>query len=174
MLYWCSPNLISVDRGIFDSGLETFYAILFKGAIQRTFPFQGDSCPRTNLNRGVSTALGLGYVGLRLLYIQTIIQLTVCLYCIAVFFVWARHSRPLGPGIKLISSEVYFMVMLNCSPISEGLADFANSEVFEIWHHLDHAQKMGEDLSSIEEDIGQITLDKPGRLQFFSNDRRYK
>jgi len=174
LLYWTSPNLISPDRGIFDGGVETFYAILFKAAIQRTFPLEGGICSRTNLNKDISTSLTLGTLGKQLLYIQIVSQLVVCFYCLGVFILWARESRPIGPGIKLMDSVAYFLVLLNCSPTSEGLSDFANSEVFEIWHHLDHKQRVGEDLSSVEEETGQITLDVPGRVLFFNQERRYK
>ncbi|KAJ3087950.1 hypothetical protein HK100_008194, partial [Physocladia obscura] len=138
LLWWTSSNLIGIDRGIVEAGVETMHAILFKAAIQRTYSSQGTACPRKNsalTDESVLTMTGTGY------YITVVflgLQLGISVLSAFAFLPWLFSKSPIGPAIRATQESEYLMVLLSSSPrLGIGLYDLCNAETYAIWQKLD-------------------------------------
>lgn len=88
LLWWATPNLIAIDRNLLNGGLETMYAILQRGACQRSYGTQGGSCPRTNTAANQLSMISLSREGLTVAYVCLGLQLLVSIGAMAVYIPW--------------------------------------------------------------------------------------
>ncbi|ORY38822.1 hypothetical protein BCR33DRAFT_768968 [Rhizoclosmatium globosum] len=174
LLWWTTPNLIGIDRALVEAGMETMYAILFKGAIQRTYIPKGTQCPRKNLISSTQSRIAIMQSGYIASVVFLAIQMFASIISILAFSLWLFSPSPIGPAVRACQEPVYLITLLQSSAnIGMGLNDLCNAETYAIWQRLDVKCRIGESITTIEEDIGKIIVEKPSLVRALKNGRRY-
>ncbi|KAJ3110732.1 hypothetical protein HK100_002923 [Physocladia obscura] len=162
LLWWTSPNLIAVDRGIVEAGVETMYAILFKAAIQRTYISNAMSCPRKNTLNSFQSLLMIMPSGYFACNFILVVQIVISIAAILCFGFWFSSPSPISPAVRALQEPIYLIALLATSTnIGTGLNDYCNAETYAIWQKLDTKCKIGESITTIDLDTGKIVLEKP-------------
>ncbi|KAJ3200154.1 hypothetical protein HDU82_009139 [Entophlyctis luteolus] len=173
LLWWTSPNLIAVDRGLLEAGLETMYAILFKAAIQRTYTPQATSCPRRSTMDTTQSVLVMQGAGYNLTVMFLVIQLAISILSASAFLLWFASPHPIGPAVRATRESVYLLALLYSSRVGNGLPDMCNAETFTIWQKLDVEVRIGESVETVEEETGRICMEKVSMVRGLTNGRQY-
>ncbi|KAJ3094668.1 hypothetical protein HK100_006065 [Physocladia obscura] len=174
LLWWTSPNLISIDRALVAAGIETMYAILFKAAVQRTYTPMATQCLRKNTLTSHQTVIGMGREGYYVTMVMLAIQWTISICSVGAFVLWFFTLHPIGPAVRATQESVYLMTLLTSSPhLGIGLNDLCNAETYAIWHKLDVVCRIGESLDTLENDIGKIVVDRPQMVRGIQNGKKY-
>ncbi|KAI9342019.1 hypothetical protein BDR26DRAFT_836734 [Obelidium mucronatum] len=174
LLWWTTPNLIGIDRAILESGMETMYAILFKAGIQRTYSAKGTQCPRKNLITSYQSTVSIISSGYMTLVILLVIQMVISICSILAFSVWLFSPTPVGPAVRATQEPIYLITLLQSSNnVGIGLNDLCNAESYSIWQRLDVRCRIGEHISTMEDEIGKIVVDKPSLVRPLQNGKKY-
>ncbi|KAI9342013.1 hypothetical protein BDR26DRAFT_859936 [Obelidium mucronatum] len=174
MLWWTAPNLIGMDRAIVESGIETMYAILFKAAIQRTYTAEGTQCPRKNTIRTSQSEVYMEFNGYAVTAFSLTIQLIVSIVSTFSFILWFTAPSPIGPAVRATQESIYLITLIKTSErLGIGLYDLCNAETYYIWQKLDYVCRIGESITTIEEEIGKITIDKASLVRPLRNGKQY-
>ncbi|KAJ3069797.1 hypothetical protein HDU98_007146 [Podochytrium sp. JEL0797] len=174
LLWWTSPNLIAMDRALLESGIETMYAILFKGAIQRSYTAKGMSCPRKNLLASTQSTVTILPSGLAASTFLLAAQMAVSIVSMFAFGLWLWSPSPLGPAVRAMQEPIYLITLLASSNhVGVGLNELCNAETYSIWQRLDIKCRIGESVSMLENEVGKIVVDKSNLVRPLQNGRRY-
>lgn len=173
LIWWTTPNFLSVDRAFIDAGIETMYSILFRGALQRTYGTNGMACPWGNTVISQTSRTTINEFGFKFGTAFFVIQLFICLLGLLAHLPWLISRNPIGPAARIHLDNAYFATLMSSSSQCQDIVEMCNSESFEIWQALDRVVRVGESLNSYEDDIGQIVLEKPKVVRSFRNGRRY-
>ncbi|KAJ3013806.1 UNVERIFIED_CONTAM: hypothetical protein HDU68_000532 [Siphonaria sp. JEL0065] len=161
LLWWTTPNLIGADRAIFESGIETMYAILFKAAIQRTYTARGAQCPRKNTIHTTHSVIFMEPNGYKVTAVFLTIQLIVSILSTFSFILWFTAPSPIGPAVRATQESIYLITLMKTSErVGIGLYDLCNAETYYIWQKLDFVCRIGESIATIDDEVGKITIDK--------------
>ncbi|KAI9336381.1 hypothetical protein BDR26DRAFT_897118 [Obelidium mucronatum] len=175
LLWWTTPNLIAIDRAIVEAGLETTYAILFKGAIQRVYTAEGTQCPRKNIIASFESMVTILPSGYSTLVVLLAIQMIVSFLSMLTFGVWLLAPFPIGPAVRATQEPIYLITLLQSScNVGIGLNDLCNAETYAIWQKLDVRCRIGESIATMEEDVGKIVMDKPSLVRKLKNGKKYR
>ncbi|ORY38823.1 hypothetical protein BCR33DRAFT_720495 [Rhizoclosmatium globosum] len=174
ILWWTTPNLIAIDRAIVETGIETMYAILFKAAIQRTYTAKGMQCPRKNLISSYQSTVSLRSSGFVVSSVLLSIQMAIAICSMLVFSVWFLSKSPIGPAVRATQEPIYLITLLASSNnVGLGLNDLCNAETYAIWQRLDVKCRIGESISTLDQETGKIIVDKPSLVRTLENGRKY-
>ncbi|KAJ3241654.1 hypothetical protein HDU78_001725 [Chytriomyces hyalinus] len=174
LLWWTSPNLMAIDRALVEAGMETMYAILFKGAIQRTYSTMATGCPRKNMLASYHSLIMISDSAFTSSCILLGIHLFFTLVSAASFLLWFLSAHPIGPAVRAMQESIYMVSLLGSSSyVGIGLPQLCNAETYAIWQKLDVRCRIGESLNSTEEEIGKIVVDKPALVRPLKNGKRY-
>jgi hypothetical protein len=171
LLWWTTPNLVSIDFSLLAPGIETMYAMLFKAGIQRTYVAQGMSCPRQTTTG--TSSLKMTSIGVTIMYFYTSIQTFIVVMAMMCYIVWFISPYPLGPAIRATHDYIYFVTLLAPTQMTTGLYELGNSESFFIWQELDIFGRIGEAIHTIDQPSGRIVLDNPNLIRPLQNGRKY-
>jgi hypothetical protein len=172
LLYWTSSDLVAINVALVEAGLETFFTIILRAAIQRSYTTKGATCVRNIVVEDQSMMSSLSYgiqSGLALLIIQQIL----CTLSAFAFIPWLINSSPATPAIRAVKENAYFTTLLADSNFSENIRGLCNAPTFAIWQALDATVKVGESVESMEEDVGHIVMEKPKLVRPLVNGRKY-
>ncbi|KAJ3071646.1 hypothetical protein HDU98_005005 [Podochytrium sp. JEL0797] len=174
LLWWTSPNLIAIDRAAVEAGMETMYAILFKGAIQRTYTPNGQSCIRKNTLISHQSTIMMTDQGYYITLVMLGIQMSVAISSIAAFILWFMSPNPIGPAIRATQESIYLMTLLTSSPhLGIGINELCNAETYAIWQRLDVVCRIGESVDTLDDEVGKIIVDKPSLVRAIQNGKKY-
>ncbi|KAH9244035.1 hypothetical protein BASA81_018591 [Batrachochytrium salamandrivorans] len=172
LLWWASPNLMTVDPALIEGGIETMFSILLRAAIQRTYSAHGDVCGR-NIAVEARSIITMSAYGVNVAFCILSFQLAVSVLATLAFIPWLRSSRPIGAGVRAVKEPVYFTTLLNSSSVCQGFDQLCNAQIHAIWQHLDVVVKIGEPIGSHSESIGRISMDRPKLITWMTNGKRY-
>jgi len=172
LFYWTSSELTSISPRLFDAGMETFYTILMRAGIQRSYGANGDKCVRNTVVAGQSVFL-LEYYGVAAAYIALVFQLVASLCSVAAFVPWMLSDKPAGPAIRAVKESIYFTTLLADSNFSDHIRGLCNAPSYAIWQGLDVIVRVGEAVDSVDDEVGHITMDKPKLVRPMTNGRKY-
>ncbi|KAJ3230908.1 hypothetical protein HDU81_004141 [Chytriomyces hyalinus] len=174
LLWWTSPNLMAIDRALVEAGMETMYAVLFKGAIQRTYSTMATGCPRKNMLASHNSLIMISDSAFTASCILLGIHLFFTLLSAVSFSVWFMSAHPIGPAVRAMQESIYMVALLGSSGhVGTGLPQLCNAESYAIWQKLDVRCRIGESLNSGEDEIGKIVVDKPALVRPLKNGKRY-
>jgi hypothetical protein len=173
LLWWCTPNLLSIDPNMLEAGLETYFTILLRAGIQRTYHVDGASCTSNVKIIGRCKIQMLNWNASLALFV-TGFQLLVCLLSILGFVPWFLSENPIGPGVRLLKENIYFVNVVNKSALFRIFSELCNAPSPTLWQSLDIVVRIGESFSTKNEEVGNIILDKPKMVKAFANAKRYQ
>ena len=173
LFWWTTPNLIAIDFALLDAGIETMFAILFRGSVQRTYSAKGTSCTSNVHHVGYSVVTFNGsffWVAVFCLCIQ----LAISLIAVIAFLPWILSERPVGPGVRLIRDKSYCITVITQSSLLDDAVDLSNAPSASVWQLLDVDVRLGESLNTVgDPDYGTMILDVPRRVLPFKNGKNY-
>jgi hypothetical protein len=173
ILWWMTPNLLSPDPAMIDAGLETVFAFLFRGGVQRTYSAKGLTCTRNVVKPG-ECKLSFGGDGLLIAEISLVFQLFISILSFVAFIPWLMHEPPIGPAARLIRDKSYFLTMLSRSSLLKEAETLCNAPTYAIWHSIDVVVRVGESAQTKDDpDFGAIVLDTPKRVVQFTSGKEY-
>ncbi|KAI9356227.1 hypothetical protein DFJ73DRAFT_823457 [Zopfochytrium polystomum] len=173
LLWWTSPNLISVDRALLESGVETMYAILFKAAIQRSYVARATQCPRMNVLISHRSSITIKSEGIICAMLLLTVQVIVSACSVAMFGLWIISPYPIGPAVRATREFVYFLVLFSSSNLAVNTCELGNGSTYAIWQELDVVARIGESIHSLDQLVGQLVVDKPSMVRAMKNGRKY-
>jgi hypothetical protein len=172
LMYWTSSDLVAINVAMMESGIETFFTILLRSAIQRTYGSKGARCTR-NVIVESQAMLRIKTYGGQSAIVALVIQLVFAAFSAAAFLPWFLNKAPAGPAIRAVKESVYFTTLLADSNFSDNLRGLCNAPTFAIWQGLDIVVRVGESVESMDDEVGHITMDKPKLVRPLTNGRRY-
>ncbi|KAI8895887.1 hypothetical protein BC833DRAFT_542016 [Globomyces pollinis-pini] len=173
LLWWTTPNLATISPTLLEAGLETTYSILARGAMQRSYSTQGNTCTSSVIS-STSTVLKIhetgGIIGLWFVLSQLLVTLISFLF----FLPWFISDKPMGPAIKLAEDQNYFMIFLGSNPGVVG-GVYSTMDLVDIWSKFDKTVRVGESISTQDDpDCGIIAMDRPKLVVPFSKTKLYQ
>lgn len=172
LMWWTTSDLTALDPPLMEAGLETMFAILYRAAVQRSYNTKPMYCVR-NQEQTDRTFVKLKKYGYQTAIVFLVIHWVVTILSLLSFVPWLLSKTPILPAVRAVHEGVYFTVLLMNSSMTENLDMMNNAPTYAIWHNLDKVVKVGEHVSSIEEDVGVIIMDKPKVVKPLKNGRRY-
>ena len=173
LFWWTTPNLIGIDHSLLDAGIETLFAILFRGSVQRTYSAKGYSCTANVATAGLSIVQFQG-VGYYVAIIGLCVHLIIAFLAALAFIPWFIIDHPIGPGIRLIRDKTYCMTVLTQSALLYDAGELSNAPTSRIWNLVDVVCRMGESLNTAEDpEFGTMALDTPRSIMPFKNGKNY-
>ncbi|KAI8914365.1 hypothetical protein EDD86DRAFT_216586 [Gorgonomyces haynaldii] len=175
MLWWMTSNMQGISSASLGAGMETFFAIAMRGAIQRSYSYTSTLCGHNIVmaNMIYISVTDSGYaLGITFLALECLI----CLISLCMAVLWLISTRPIFPSIRITRDIVYYHMMV-CEPADKGILPFLppSSLTVEGWPLLDVNLKFGESIKSAEDpDVGTIALDKPKMVTYFQRGKLYK
>jgi hypothetical protein len=157
LLWWTTPNLLSTDPALLEAGIETYFTILLRAAMQRTYSVKGNTCIRNVFVEG-SAIMYMNSYGVIVSLVILSIQLIASVLAAAAFIPWFLQETPIGPGVRLIKENIYFMTVVNSSGYIQGFQELCNAPTHTIWQILDQVVRIGESLSTRADVVGHIIL----------------
>ncbi|KAI9356213.1 hypothetical protein DFJ73DRAFT_623214 [Zopfochytrium polystomum] len=173
LLWWATPNLNNIDRALLDAGVETMYSVLFKAAIQRTYQSNAMQCPRMNVVLSHISTIHMGKEGLIVAMGLLGAQLLVALMAAAAFILWFTSPNPIGPAVRATTEYIYLLTLLAPTQMTVGLGELGNAETYSIWQELDVIVRIGESIHTLDNQVGQLVIDKPSMVRPIQNGRKY-
>jgi hypothetical protein len=172
LFYWTTPNLLAIDPALMDAGLETLFAILLRGGMQRTLSVIGNSClKRVEVNS--ITLLSMHSYGVEVANIILSLHLTVCVFSLLAYIPWFLSEDCIGPGIRIIQNQPYFSTLVSCSRLAMGTDEMCNAPAYQIWQRMDVVMRVGESIDTVDDEMGHLILDKPKMVSGIKNGKRY-
>lgn len=164
-----------VSASLLEAGLETTFAMLSKGAVQRVFGTRGHSCSQSIISP-TSVLLTITPIGYYSGLAFSIGQFLVNLIALLGFLPWLLSKNPMAPAVRLVKDHTYFTVMISRQETSYIVSNIKpNCEKNYIWPRMDNVLRIGEKLSTREDpDQGDITLDRPKFVAPLENGKVYK
>ena len=172
LLWWTTPNLLTIDPALLNAGLETTFAILLRAGMQRTFSLSGQSCSKNIAISGYSYVI-MGDAENKIGIFVYAFQLFVSVVSFVAFVPWLISTHPMGPGIRVLKDKSYFMTLMNSSTSISGLHELANAQTHMIWQALDLVLRVGESIQTTSEEVGHIAVEKPKLVREMVNGKRY-
>jgi hypothetical protein len=172
ILWWTTADLMAIDPALLEAGLETFYTILFRAGIQRSYATEGNKCVR-NIVDPAQTILSMSDYGYQTALAALIIQLIFNAISAAAFVPWLLSNVPAGPAIRAMNESIYFTTLLADSNLGDNLKGLCNAPTHAIWQSLDVIVRIGESIMTQDEVVGHITMDKPKVVRPLVNARCY-
>ena len=172
LLWWTTPNLLTIDPAFLNAGLETTFAILLRAGMQRTFSVTGTSCIKNVAIEGQTHVKMEDYsvwAGVFLLSYQ----LLITIIAMAGFIPWMLCKDPIGPAVRILSENIYFTTLLNSSSVNNGFHELCNAQTHMIWQSLDVIVRIGESIQTVSEEVGHVTMDKPKLIRKLVNGKKY-
>ena len=117
--------------------------------------------------------ISMGDNGYKISYVYILYMLFVTFLSMISYGIWFIYKFPIGPGIRMHADDIYFITLLTSSSMNSNLINLGSSETSEIWQMLDGTFRVGEGINSIEDEIGQLVLEKPAVVRNLINGRRY-
>jgi hypothetical protein len=175
LLWWTTPNMQVVSAPFLEAGIETTFAMLSKGAVQRIFASSGQSCsqsifsPSSVLLKATDTGFVAGLI-------FCVGQLLLNLISLLGFLPWMLSKNPISPAVRLVTDQNYFTVMISKLDSSHIINTIKpNCDKDYIWPRMDCILRLGEKISTKEDpDQGDITLDRPKFVYHLENGKVYK
>ena len=171
-LYWTSSDLLTVNPSLYEAGMETFFTILLRAGIQRTYSTEGVSCIR-NVVLETKSKLTIGDYGFKTAVVMLTSQLIFSVAAMLAFVPWLINTSPAGPAIRAVKEFIYFTTLLGDSNYSDNIRNLCNAQTFAIWQGLDVKVRVGEAVDTVDEDMGRITMDKIKIVRQLVNGRKY-
>jgi hypothetical protein len=160
LLYWTTSDILAINPGLLEPGIETTVAMLLRGGIERTFSAKGSDCPRLPVVRDDQCIMYLTDWGRAAVYISGVVQILFSIFALVLASTWFWNTTPLGPAINIIQDPTYFFTMLCESPFASSLQFTANAQRHVIWQTLDTVVKVGESVDWVDEPVGKIKMDR--------------
>ncbi|KAI8914364.1 hypothetical protein EDD86DRAFT_199168 [Gorgonomyces haynaldii] len=176
MLWWTTANMQGVNAAFLSAGLETFWTMVLRAGMQRTFTPHNQFCTQNQVDPNSvvltfddSTASLLGNIFVAGQILVSVVSLLMSLPYLIVSF-------PMGVGIRFCLDSSFFRLMLQ-QPLQEGIIkDYyqPNAESAFILPTLDVVLRLGESMKTRDDpDIGNICLGKPKLISNFINGKLY-
>jgi hypothetical protein len=172
LFFWTSSNLVSVNPALLEAGMETFYTIILRASIQRSYATKGAFCIR-NIVVEDQSVLAVDSYGLQGAYAILSIQLIFSILALSAFVPWILNSAPAGPGIRAVREGPYFTTLLADSNFSDNIRGLCNAPTFAIWQGLDVRVRVGEAVETMDDEVGHIVMDKAKMVRQLVNGRKY-
>ena len=172
ILWWATVDLMAIDPAMFEAGMETFFTLMFRAGVQRTYATSGAKCVR-NIVDVVNTALKMEQYGVDSSLAAVCIQLIFNVFAIVAFIPWLLSNVPASPAIRAQQESIYFTTLLADSNLGDNLKGLCNAPTHAIWQSLDIVVRIGESIMTQDEEIGHITMDKPKVVRPLVNARKY-
>jgi hypothetical protein len=171
LFWWTTPNLIQSDPALLEAGIETYFTILLRAGMQRTFSVRGNFCTK-NVEVTDSSKIMMVDYGVAVSLFILISQLILSLCSMLAFLPWLLSHEPIGPAVRMIRENVYFLTLLNGTTAVGGFDELSNAPSYTIWQNMDVVLRVGESANTLEETIGHITMDKPKTVRSMANGRK--
>ncbi|KAI8918906.1 hypothetical protein BC831DRAFT_481833 [Entophlyctis helioformis] len=172
LMWWTSPNLMTINPALLEGGIETSLSILIRGGMQRTYTTHGETCARNIAVPGQSLVTMLQY-GTHVSVFILSVQLFMCVVATVAFVPWLMSPYPLGPCIRAVRETVYFTTLVNSSSVCQGFDQLCNAQPHAIWQSLDIVVRIGEPIGTRSEPIGHISMDRPKLMGWLTNGKKY-
>ncbi|KAJ3101049.1 hypothetical protein HDU97_001692 [Phlyctochytrium planicorne] len=166
LLYWTSSDLIAVDPSLQDVGIETMVSIILRAAMQRNFKAKGGSCPKKHAVSDTS------FVVLRDWSVKSILA-GMSVIALLLSLMWLIRTSPILPALQAIRNPSFFMTLLSDSPFGINLQGTGNAPRHVIWQNLDIVVKIGENIETLEENVGRIKMERSKLVRPLKNGRVY-
>ena len=172
ILWWTTSDLTKFDVTLVEAGLETFYGILFRAGVQRSYSTDGSTCVRNIVDES-RTLLVMDSTAALALTICIAVQFFSGVLALVMCAPWFFSQVPTGPAIRALKDMSYFATLLADSNLGEGLKGLCNAPTGAIWRALDTVVQIGETVATKDEEYGHITMDKPELVNVMINARKY-
>ncbi|KAJ3194120.1 hypothetical protein HDU82_002566 [Entophlyctis luteolus] len=148
----------TVRDSLISAAVEAMYAVLIRAGIRRTFDAQGTRCNRV-ITRSDQTGVLLNSRGYVAIYFVASLQFVLSAASFGLAVSWYFNKAPLSPAIRAIRNPMYLLALICNSKFATLLEGTANAKKEnEIWKKLDVVAKLGEDIETVDDDIGIIKL----------------
>ena len=171
LMWWTTPNLLTIDPALLNAGLETMFAMIVRGGVQRTHTVTGNVCGKNIALEGRSKVSMQTY-SLQSGVILLAIQIAVSVIALAGFVPWFLSEHPIGPAIRALKEKAYFMTILNSST-NAGLHELCNAQTHQVWQALDNVVRIGESIQTVSEEVGHVSMDRPKLIRSLVNGKKY-
>jgi hypothetical protein len=172
ILWWATADLMTINTDFFEAGMETYFAILFRAGVQRTYDTAGSTCVRNIIDES-KTVLKMEATAVLALSICVAIQFFSAVLAVGLCTPWFFSSVPTGPAIRALKDNSYFSTLLADSNLGEKLNGLCNAPTGDIWRSLDVVVQIGETIATKDDDYGRITMDMPELVNVMINGRKY-
>nr|KAJ3421776.1 hypothetical protein HK105_002333 [Polyrhizophydium stewartii] len=172
LMWWTSPNLMTIDPALVEGGIETLFSILLRAGTQRTYATHGEVCGRNVAIEGQSIVRMAPY-GVDVAFFTLSFQLFITILSALAFVPWLRSVVPIGPGVRALREPVYFTTLINSSSVCHGFDQLCNAQIHAIWQNLDLVVRIGEPIGTRTEGVGHISMDRPKLIGAMTNGKRY-
>jgi hypothetical protein len=172
LLWWTTPNLLTIDPAFLNAGLETTFAILLRGGTQRTYSVTGSSCIKNIQKEGYSFITMSEYSVIAGVFLLAF-QLVVTVISFMLFVPWFLCADPIGPAVRALRENIYFTTLLNSSAVNNGFHELCNAQTHMIWQSLDVVVRIGESIQTVSEEVGHVAMDKPKLIRKLVNGKKY-
>ncbi|KAJ3217620.1 hypothetical protein HDU67_007562 [Dinochytrium kinnereticum] len=172
ILYWTSSDLIGVDPTLQDAGIETMVSILLRAGIQRNFKTRGSSCPKQQAVSDTSFVI-LRDWSVQSILVTAAIQTGMSVIALLLSLLWLFRSSPILPALQAIRNPSFFMTLLGDSPFGINLQGTGNAPRHVIWQNLDLVVKIGENVETLDENVGRIKMERAKLVRALKNGRIY-
>jgi hypothetical protein len=172
LLWWATPNLLTIDPALIEGGIETMFTVLLRAGMQRTFSTHGSFCTR-NVALSGKCIIQMKPYSVTIGVIIIIMHLIATIAGILAYVPWIISNTPFGPAIRLIKEKVYFTALVSSSSFNFGFSELCNSPTHSIWQVLDVHAVIGESIKTINDEAGHVVVDKPKLVRPLTNGRRY-
>ena len=140
--------------------------------MQRTYSVKGNSCIRNVVVESASI-MKMDHYAVGVSIFILVCQLVACCLALAAFIPWLLSAIPIGPGVRIVKEDIYFLTLVNSAGIIQGMNELCNAPAHTIWQTLDVVVRIGESLATRSEVVGHITMDKPKLIRSLTNGKQY-
>jgi len=172
LMYWTSSDLLAINPSLMEAGIETYYTMLLRVGIQRTFSTRGNSCVR-NADVSDESIVNMKDYAYKCAVAGLAIQLILSVFASIAFVPWLLAENPLGPVVRVVTDNEYFTTFIRGSTIASNLDGLSNAPKHAIWQCLDIVVRVGESIATRDDTIGVLTLDKPKLVRGLTNGKKY-
>ncbi|KAI8908454.1 hypothetical protein EDD86DRAFT_174988, partial [Gorgonomyces haynaldii] len=152
-----------------DAGIETLFAILLKGSIQRSYLALPYSCLQ-NIPHPSRVLVQIHPSLSVWCFLFLAIQALGLAYCLVCCLLWLTATRPINPAVRLTFDRTFYSHMIARSAYAQYFQGAWQSQ-----HRFptDLIIAVGESKTTVEEDIGVISIHSPDNIQPFCKGRSY-
>ena len=175
LMWWATTNMQFLSYPWLGGGIETAFGILLRAGMQRTFKGRATNCVEV-ISDHASFLLRIQETGYTILKFFAVAHLLLSILGFLAAVPWFISRVPISPGVRLMGSRTYFLMMIGKRIAVGANADglWSNMESAAIWPILDAVLRIGESKKTADDpDIGIIVLDKPKLVSELSWGKSY-
>jgi hypothetical protein len=116
LLWWASEYLQSITVAFLTGGIETFWSMILRSAIQRTYATHSAECSRSDLSTDLIT-MTISSSGLTFGLVFCSVQLLMCMLSLLAILPWVFSEAPIYPAVRAAADSTYFNILHSWSVI---------------------------------------------------------